>query len=84
MAPICEFAGAGGVGTDAIGHHGVLRSTRDDDATAGVTGDQVTHHTGVAFKHIGKALFSAMKILGVEDVSFNQPENKLYCDENPF
>jgi L-fucose isomerase-like protein len=42
------------------------------------------HHTGVAFKHTGKALFAAMKILGVEDVSFNQPEGMLYPDENPF
>jgi len=42
------------------------------------------HHTAVAFKHAGKSLFSAMKMLGVEDVSFNQPEGMLYKSENPF
>jgi L-fucose isomerase-like protein len=42
------------------------------------------HHTGVAFKHVGKTLFAAMKALGIEDVSFNQPEGMLYPDENPF
>jgi L-fucose isomerase-like protein len=42
------------------------------------------HHGGVAFKHAGKALFAAMKLLGVEDVSFNQPAAMLYRDENPF
>jgi L-fucose isomerase-like protein len=47
-------------------------------------GKNFPHHTGVAFKHAGKALFSAMKILGVEDVSFNQPEGMLYPGENPF
>ncbi len=42
------------------------------------------HHGGVAFAHVGKALFAAMKMLGVEDVAFNQPKNMLYKDENPF
>ena len=42
------------------------------------------HHGGVAFAHVGRALFAAMKILGVEDVAFNQPKNMLYKDENPF
>ena len=42
------------------------------------------HHGGVAFAHVGKALFAAMKILGVEDVAFNQPKGMLYKDENPF
>ena len=47
-------------------------------------GKKFPHHTGVAFKHVGKTLFAAMKILGVQDVSFNQPEGMLYPDENPF
>jgi L-fucose isomerase-like protein len=47
-------------------------------------GKKFPHHTGVAFKHAGKTLFAAMKMLGVEDVSFNQPEEMLYPDENPF
>lgn len=42
------------------------------------------HHAGIAFKHVGKVLFAAMKMLGVEDVSFNQPASMLYKDENPF
>lgn len=42
------------------------------------------HHTGVAFKHAGKALFEAIKMLGVEDVSFNRPEHMFYPTENPF
>lgn len=42
------------------------------------------HHAGVAFKHAGKVLFAAMKMLGVDDVAFNQPASMLYRDENPF
>ncbi len=47
-------------------------------------GKKFPHHTGVAFKHAGKALFAAMKVLRIEDVSYNQPEGTLYPDENPF
>ena len=42
------------------------------------------HHTAIAFKHAGKSLFAAMKVLGVEDISFNQPKGMLYKSENPF
>ena len=42
------------------------------------------HHGAVAFGHVGKALFSVMKLLGVENVSFNQPKGMLYPTENPF
>ena len=42
------------------------------------------HHTAVAFKHSGKALFEAVKMLGVTDIGFNQPEGMLYPKENPF
>lgn len=42
------------------------------------------HHGGVAFAHVGKVLFEAMKLLGVEDVAFNQPKSMLYKNENPF
>jgi len=42
------------------------------------------HHTGVAFKHAGKSLFSALRMLGVEEIFYNQPENVLYKTENPF
>ena len=42
------------------------------------------HHTAVAFAHAGKALFAAVKMLGVEDIGFNQPSGMLYKTENPF
>ncbi len=42
------------------------------------------HHTGVAFKHTGKTLFAAVKMLGVDDISFNQPQRLPYKTENPF
>ncbi len=42
------------------------------------------HHTGTAFKPAGKTLFAVTKMLGVNDVSFNQPKNMLYENENPF
>jgi L-fucose isomerase-like protein len=42
------------------------------------------HHAGVAFRKAGKTLFAAMKMLGIDDVAFNQPASMLYKDENPF
>jgi L-fucose isomerase-like protein len=42
------------------------------------------HHTAIAFKHAGKALFSACKMLGVTDVFFNHPRGVYYPTENPF
>ena len=42
------------------------------------------HHGAVAFDAVGKTLWAAMKLLGVEDVAFNQPKEMLYKDENPF
>ena len=42
------------------------------------------HHGAVAFGHVGKALFSVMKLLGVDWVGFNQPAGMLYKSENPF
>ncbi len=47
-------------------------------------GKRFPHHTAVAFKHTGKALFSATKMLGVEDIGFNHPESMFYSGENPF
>ena len=46
--------------------------------------DGYPHHGAVAFGHIGKALFSVLKLLGVDTVSFNQPASMLYKSENPF
>ena len=42
------------------------------------------HHAGVAFGHAGKVLFEAAKLLGAEDIGFNQPAGMLYKTENPF
>ncbi len=42
------------------------------------------HHGAVAFKHVGKAFFSLMQLLGVEKIGFNQPAGMLYKTENPF
>jgi L-fucose isomerase-like protein len=42
------------------------------------------HHTAVAFQHAGQALFSATKMLGVDDIGFNQPAGLIYRSENPF
>ncbi len=42
------------------------------------------HHTAIAFKHSGKYLFAASKMLGVEDVYYNQPKGMAYPSENPF
>lgn len=42
------------------------------------------HHTAVAFKHAGKTLFSALRMLGINDISHNQPRAMLYQNENPF
>ena len=47
-------------------------------------GKRYPHHTAVGFDHAGKTLFSAAKMLGVEDVSYPLPAGKLYCGENPF
>jgi len=42
------------------------------------------HHTAIAFKHAGKVLFESVKMLGIDDIGFNQPESMLYKSENPF
>jgi L-fucose isomerase-like protein len=42
------------------------------------------HHTAVAFKAAGKALFAACRILGVADIFFNHPRGVYYPTENPF
>lgn len=42
------------------------------------------HHTAVAFKHAGRTFWAAMRMLGVEDLSFNRPAGMFYPTENPF
>ena len=45
---------------------------------------QFPHHTAVAFKHAGKTLFAALRMLGINDISYNHPAGLLYKSENPF
>jgi L-fucose isomerase-like protein len=42
------------------------------------------HHTAVAFKHAGRPLAAAVRMLGVEDVYFNRPASLPYPTEFPF
>jgi L-fucose isomerase-like protein len=42
------------------------------------------HHTAVAFARAGKTFWAAMRMLGVEDVSFNRAAGMPYPTENPF
>jgi len=49
-----------------------------------LVGKRYPHHAGLGFGHVGKALFSIMKLLGVGDVAYNKPAGQLYCGENPF
>ena len=42
------------------------------------------HHGAVAFSNCGKALFSILRYLGVEDIAYNQPAGLPYKTENPF
>jgi L-fucose isomerase-like protein len=42
------------------------------------------HHAAVAFDHAGKALFDAIKLLGVDNIATPLPPGVLYPDENRF
>jgi L-fucose isomerase-like protein len=42
------------------------------------------HHTAVAFAPVGKTLFAALRMLGIEDIGFNRPAGMFYPTENPF
>jgi L-fucose isomerase-like protein len=42
------------------------------------------HHGAVAFDNVGKVLFDAVKLLGVEDIGVPLPKTMLYPGENPF
>ena len=49
-----------------------------------LVGKRYPHHAGIAFKHTGKILFEAVKLLGVCDIAYNQPKSLPYKGENPF
>jgi L-fucose isomerase-like protein len=42
------------------------------------------HHTAMAFAPAGRALFAALRMLGVEDIGWNRPAAQPYPTENPF
>jgi L-fucose isomerase-like protein len=46
-------------------------------------GKMFPHHAAFTFKHAGKVIFDAMKLMGIE-VSTPLPAGTLYPDENPF
>lgn len=47
-------------------------------------GKQFPHHTAVAWAHVGRVLFDALLLLGVQDVSVPRQPGNLYPSENPF
>ncbi len=42
------------------------------------------HHTAVVQAPAGKAIFAALRMIGIEDIYYNLPEDTLYPMENPF
>jgi hypothetical protein len=47
-------------------------------------GKQFPHHSAVAFKHCGKVLYDALRMLGVEDINVPLVADMIYPGENPF
>ncbi len=49
-------------------------------------GKNYPHHGAVMFGHYGKALYEALKFIGVEpsEIGYNRPASLPYADENPF
>ena len=45
---------------------------------------QFPHHSAVGFRHAGRALFDAVRLLGVEDIHAPRPAGMPYPGENPF
>ncbi len=47
-------------------------------------GKQYPHHSAIAWAHVGRVLFDALQILGVQDISAPRQPGQLYPNENPF
>jgi len=47
-------------------------------------GKRFPHHGAYGFKKVGKILFEAVKLLGVDDINVPLPKTMLYPGENPF
>ena len=45
---------------------------------------QFAHHTAVAFESVGRRLYDAVRLLGVEDMNTPRPPARPYPTENPF
>lgn len=45
---------------------------------------QFPHHAAMAFNHVGKVTFDAVRLLGVDDIQAPRPDGWLYPGENPF
>jgi L-fucose isomerase-like protein len=70
-------ASFGGIGV--IGIKGFARFYR-----YAMLGKCFPHHTALAFKHSGRILYDAAKLLGIEDVQAPLPASCMYPGENPF
>lgn len=42
------------------------------------------HHAAIGFRHAGRALVDALRMLGVPEIHTPKPAGSLYCSENPF
>jgi L-fucose isomerase-like protein len=49
-----------------------------------LVGRQFPHHSAFGFAKVGRALFDALKLLGVKEVSTPLPADQRYEEENPF
>jgi L-fucose isomerase-like protein len=47
-------------------------------------GQHFPHHGAFGFRHVGKVLFDATRLLGVDEIGVPRPEFSLYPGENPF
>lgn len=45
---------------------------------------QFPHHAGVGFADVASIMFETVKLLGIDDIGFNQPKGMLYKTEDPF
>ncbi len=70
----CSF---GGIGVAAI--PGFARFYRHV-----LIGKRFPHHGAFGFEHVGKQMFEALKLLGVEDINAPKLNGELYPGENPF
>ena len=49
-----------------------------------LVGKQFPHHGAYSRGKVGKILFAATQLLGIDDISVPLPEGRLYAGENPF